>query len=208
MTRRSWNAVASLAVVVVVGIIGACTSAGATPSTTPGGGNGCPTSQPAALAAGETRTVTMGTELGDMVIKVEADLSPIAVGNFVTLAECGFYDGIGFHRVLPGFVIQGGDPTGNGGGGPGYDIIDEPVTATYARGVLAMARSPQPNSQGSQFFIILDDSAAFSLEQANNYAIMGTVTSGMEVADAIAAAADRELPSNPIVITNVSVGNP
>ncbi|MBA2756863.1 MAG: peptidylprolyl isomerase [Chloroflexi bacterium] len=176
---------------------------------------GCPTSQPPALGAGERRTVTITTDLGTIVIAVSADLSPIATGNFVALASCGFYDGVVFQRVVPGFVIQGGDgefgrspdidPARVGSGGPGYEIADEPVSATYARGVVAMARSRQPNSQGSQFFIILDDSAADSLAQANTYAILGTVTSGMDVADRIAAAADRELPSQPVVMTDVSV---
>lgn len=159
--------------------------------------------------------MTITTDLGTIVIAVSADLSPIATGNFVALASCGFYDGVVFQRVVPGFVIQGGDgefgrspdidPARVGSGGPGYEIADEPVSATYARGVVAMARSRQPNSQGSQFFIILDDSAADSLAQANTYAILGTVTSGMDVADRIAAAADRELPSQPVVMTDVNV---
>jgi len=176
---------------------------------------GCPTSQPPALGAGERRTVTITTDLGAIVIAVSADLSPIATGNFVALASCGFYDGVVFQRVVPGFVIQGGDgefgrspdidPARVGSGDAGYEIADEPVSATYARGVVAMARSRQPNSQGSQFFIILDDSAADSLAQANTYAILGTVTTGMDVADKIAAAADRELPSQPVVMTDVSV---
>ena len=119
---------------------------------------GCPTSQPPALGAGERRTVTITTDLGAIVIAVSADLSPIATGNFVALASCGFYDGVVFQRVVPGFVIQGGDgefgrspnidPARVGSGGPGYEIADEPVSATYARGVVAMARSRQPNSQG------------------------------------------------------------
>jgi len=170
----------------------------------------CPTSQPPALPAGETRTVTIGTDKGAVAIKIQADLSPIAAGNFVALASCGFYDGVVFHRVVPGFVIQGGDPTGTGTGGPGYAIQDEPVTTTYHRGTVAMARSSQPNSVGSQFFIVLDDRAAQSLAdpQANNYQIIGSVSAGMEAVDAIAAAADKELPSNPIAMTKVTVSNP
>jgi cyclophilin family peptidyl-prolyl cis-trans isomerase len=172
-------------------------------------GSGCPTTQPAPLPAGETRTVTIETALGTMTLKVEGDLSPIAAGNFVALAGCGFYDGVGFHRVVPGFVIQGGDPTGTGGGGPGYTIKDEPVTATYARGIVAMARTPRPDSVGSQFFIVLDDAARGSLEAANTYQIIGSVTSGMETADAITAAAGaKQLPSDPVVMTHVTVANP
>ena len=170
----------------------------------------CPTAQPAALPAGETRTVTMETEKGMIVVKVDGALSPIAAGNFVALAGCGFYDGVVFHRVVPGFVIQGGDPDGTGGGGPGYTIQDEPVTATYKRGTLAMARVPgAPNSQGSQFFIVLDDAAADrGLAQENTYAIFGQVVEGLDVVDAIAAAADAELPSDPVAMTKVTVANP
>lgn len=186
---------------------GATASPSATASGTPAASSssptpssavaGCPTSQPAPLPAGETRTVTIGTAKGTIVIEVDGSLSPIAAGNFVALAECGWYTGVVFHRLVPTFVIQGGDgefgrvPNVDaalvGTGGPGYTIQDEPVTATYARGTVAMARTPAPDSQGSQFFIVLDDSARQSLERANTYAIFGTVTSGMDVVDAIAA---------------------
>jgi peptidylprolyl isomerase len=207
-------------------VLGACTTAGASAppasaSASSGGASSasCPTSQPAALPAGQTRTVTIATALGDITIKVEADLSPIAAGNFVALAQCGFYDGVVFHRVVPSFVIQGGDgqfgrataidPAQIGQGGPGYTIKDEPVTATYRRGVVAMARTPDPDTQGSQFFIVLDDSAVTSLAMANNYAIVGTVSSGMDVVDAIAAAAGgQENPTKPVVMTDVSVSQP
>jgi cyclophilin family peptidyl-prolyl cis-trans isomerase len=207
--RRAWRAAALTGALAVA--VGACSAAGATPSPSaavdaPLGD--CPTSQPEPLPAGETRSVTITTDLGEIVIGLEADLSPIAVGNFAALAACDYYDGIVFHRVVPGFVIQGGDPTGSGSGGPGYTITDEPVTAVYARGTVAMARTPQPNSVGSQFFIVLDDTARGSLESANTYQIIGTVTSGMETADAIAAAADAELPSDPVVMTDVSVSSP
>jgi cyclophilin family peptidyl-prolyl cis-trans isomerase len=162
--------------------------------------------------------VTIDTSKGSIAIKVEGALSPIAAGNFVALASCGYYDGVVFHRVVPGFVIQGGDgqygrePNVDmnqvGFGGPGYSIKDEPVTAQYGRGVVAMARSSQPDSQGSQFFIVLSDAAAPQLAQFNTYAIFGHVTSGMEAVDAIAAAADAEKPSNPIAMTKVTVSNP
>ena len=193
---------------------GACTAgpgalAPVTPAPSVAGQGECPTSQPAALPAGETRTVTIDTALGSMTLKIEADLSPIAAGNFVALASCGYYDGVVFHRVVPGFVIQGGDPTGTGTGGPGYTIQDEPVTAQYGRGVVAMARTSQPDSVGSQFFIVLDDAAREALASYNTYQIIGHVTAGMETADAItAAAAGVELPSDPVEMTNVTVSNP
>ncbi len=191
-------------------VVGACSAATVSPTPiAPGGpGRDCPTAEPAPLAAGETRSVTITTDLGEIVVGLQADLSPIAVGNFAALAACDYYDGIVFHRVVPGFVIQGGDPTGTGRGGPGYTITDEPVTTEYARGTVAMARTSQANSVGSQFFIVLDDSASLSLAQANTYQIIGSVTSGMETADAIAAAADAELPTNPVVMTDVSISTP
>jgi cyclophilin family peptidyl-prolyl cis-trans isomerase len=208
----------TLAILLGLGLaatLAACSSTGGggAPSAAPSAeasvaSGSCPTTQPEALAAGETRTATIDTDKGAFAIKIEADLSPIAAGNFVALASCGYYDGVVFHRVVPGFVIQGGDPTGTGTGGPGYTIQDEAVTATYGRGTVAMARTPAPNSVGSQFFVVLDDGARDSLASANTYQIIGTVSSGMDVVDAIAAAADAELPSNPVVMTKVTVSNP
>ena len=198
---------------------GACTAA-ATPAPTPaptatdGGGSGgsCPTSEPAPLPAGETRTVTIKTSQGEFAIKVDGALSPIAAGNFVALAECGYYEGVVFHRLVPGFVIQGGDPTGDGTGGPGYGITDEPVTALYQRGTVAMARTPAPNSQGSQFFVVLDDRAAQALASYNTYAIFGEVTTGMETVDRIAGMPNSGQPANsaldPVAMDTVTVSNP
>ena len=221
MSARPTHALAIA--VLAISLLGCSTGAGSGTGGTGGsggtaGGAGCPTEQPPTLPAGSVRTVTITTDLGDIVIEVPVDQSPIATSNFVALAECGFYDGVIFHRVVPGFVIQGGDgefgrvPTIQeglvGSGDAGYDIQDEPVTVDYARGVVAMARSSQPNSQGSQFFIVLDDEAAFSLAQANTYAIIGSVTAGMEAVDAIAQAADAEQPSDPVVMTDVTVTTP
>jgi cyclophilin family peptidyl-prolyl cis-trans isomerase len=193
------------------------TGSAATPASSPSAGapaTTCPTSQPPALGKGQTRTVTIETAKGSFAIKIEADLSPIAAGNFVALAGCGFYDGVVFHRVATlqdgtPFVIQGGDPTGNGTGGPGYSIQDEPVTATYKRGTVAMARTSAPNSVGSQFFIVLDDKDEPILASANTYQIIGSVSSGMDAVDSIyAAAGGQELPSNPVAMTRVTVSNP
>ena len=178
------------------------------------GASGCPTSQPPALGAGQKRLVTLATAKGPIGITIEADLSPIAAGNFVALASCGFYDGVVFHRVATlqdgtPFVIQGGDPTGSGTGGPGYEIQDEPVKTPYKRGTVAMARTSAPNSVGSQFFIVLDDKDAPVLSSANTYQIIGSVTSGMEAVDAIyAAAGGQENPASPIAMENVTVTTP
>jgi cyclophilin family peptidyl-prolyl cis-trans isomerase len=216
MTRsRSMRLVGIVAFVLALGMggcsVGATQRPSAAPSAVSSSAN-CPTSQPPALPAGGTRTVTMTTAKGTIAIKVEADLSPIAAGNFVALAACGFYDGVVFHRLVPGFVIQGGDPDGTGTGGPGYTIRDEPVRATYKRGTVAMARTQQPNSQGSQFFIVLDDGAQASLAQANTYAIFGNVTNGMDVVDAIAAMPNSGAPNNaalqPVAMDKVTVTTP
>ena len=174
-------------------------------------GTSCPTSQPPAAPAGKTELVTIDTPKGSMQITVVNDLSPIAAGNFMALASCGYYDGVVFHRVATlqdgtPFVIQGGDPTGTGTGGPGYTIQDEPVTTAYKRGTVAMARTAAPNSAGSQFFIVLDDKDAAVLSSANTYQIFGSVTSGMDTADAIyAAAGGQENPPNPVPMTKVTV---
>ena len=184
---------------------GAGAGASASPGASTAAGS-CPTSQPPALPAGQTRTVTIQTDKGTMVLSIKADLSPIAAGNFVALASCGFYDGSPFHRVVPDFVIQGGGSAT--GADLGYTIKDEPVTAPYGRGVVAMARTSQPDSVDSQFFIVLSDQAIAALKSANTYQIIGNVTSGMETADAIASAADQENPTNPVIMTSVTVANP
>jgi cyclophilin family peptidyl-prolyl cis-trans isomerase len=209
-------AVAAVAVGAAVLLIGnpfgtPTPSASPVPTVSGVGGDGtCPTSQPASLAKGETRTVTITTSKGDIVLKIDGSLSPIAAGNFAALVACHFYDGSVFHRTAAlqdgtPFVIQGGAPKPGTSAIP-YTIADEQVTTTYKRGTLAMARSSLPNSQTSQFFIVLDDGAEPALAAANTYAIFGEVTSGMDVADAIfQASAGVELPSNPIVMTSVTL---
>jgi peptidyl-prolyl cis-trans isomerase B (cyclophilin B) len=205
--------------VAVLGIalvaVAACTTGSGGPQASPlptAAKTACPTSQPAALPAGQKRIITISTIKGSIEVTVEGSLSPIAAGNFVALASCGFYNGVVFHRLVPGFVIQGGDPKGDGTGGPGYEIQDEPVTAQYHRGVVAMARTPAPNSQGSQFFIVLADAAARSLVAANTYAIFGEVTSGMQTVDAIAAMPNSGEPNNaalqPVAMDSVTVSQP
>ncbi len=198
---------------------GAAASAAASPDTS---ASGCPASAPAPMAATDTATVTLSTAKGDIVIKVTGSLAPNATANFVALAGCGFYDGVVFHRLVPGFVIQGGDgefgrvpnvdASQVGTGGPGYTITDDPVTTPYKRGTVAMARTSQPNSEGSQFFIVLDDGAASALAAVNTYAIMGQVTSGMDVVDAIAAMPNSGAPDNaaldPMPITKATVTHP
>jgi peptidyl-prolyl cis-trans isomerase B (cyclophilin B) len=203
-----------LAALVVAATAVGCSAAAQTPPPTPSPttASTCPTSQPDPLPAGKNRIVTIETSKGSIQITVSGNLAPIAAGNFVALATCGFYDGVVFHRLVPGFVIQGGDPKGNGTGGPGYTIADDPVTARYQRGTVAMARTSAPNSQGSQFFIVLDDGAGAVLADTNTYAIFGSVTLGMEAVDAIAAMPNSGEPNNsalqPVAMTKVTVSPP
>lgn len=130
----------------------------------------------------DTFTVTIATEKGDIVLALDAALAPITVNHFVVQARAGFYDGLTFHRVVPGFVIQGGDPEGSGRGGPGYKFADEPVLSAYTLGAVAMANAG-PHTNGSQFFICIDDCQK-SLGPLYN--LFGYVTSGIEIAQRIA----------------------
>lgn len=137
---------------------------------------------------------------GKMVGELYPEVAPNSVANFVELANKGFYDGVIFHRVIPGFMIQGGDPQGMGVGGPGYSIRGEfrqngfPNDLKHTRGVLSMARSMMPDSAGSQFFVMVAD--APHLDGA--YAAFGKVTEGMETADAIVSQ-KRDKRDKPLV---------
>ena len=115
------------------------------------------------------------TKYGDIVFSLDATQAPIAVSSFVYLAKQGYFDGLTWHRVVDHFVVQGGDPTGTGSGGPGYKFEDEPVTGSYTAGTVAMANAG-PNTNGSQFFIVLEDQPTLP----KSYTIFGHVTSGMD----------------------------
>lgn len=134
-------------------------------------------------------TAVLHTDKGDIEIALNAKETPITTNNFVFLARSGFYNGTPFHRVIKGFMIQGGDPKGDGTGGPGYKFNDEPITGAYLRGTVAMANAG-PNTNGSQFFIMHADYAL-----PKNYIIFGNVTKGIEVVDAIATAPVTQSPS-------------
>lgn len=149
--------------------------------------------------------VTLKTEEGDIVMELTQD-TPITTGNFVTLAREGFYNNVIFHRVINGFMIQGGDPDGTGRGGPGYKFDDEPFEGEYTRGTVAMANSG-PNTNGSQFFIMHDDN-----QLPPNYVIFGQVVEGMDVVDKIATAetapnggGENSSPVNPVKILSAEV---
>ncbi len=128
----------------------------------------------------QTAVITMDKG-GEITIEFFPEDAPKTVENFVTLANKGFYDGLTFHRVEPGFVVQGGDPKGNGTGGPGYNIKAEFNKQKHDRGAVAMARSQSPDSAGSQFYITLGP--AHFLD--GKYTVFGKVTSGMDVVDKI-----------------------
>jgi cyclophilin family peptidyl-prolyl cis-trans isomerase len=150
----------------------------------------------------KTYTATLDTNHGEIVIELDAGRSPLTVNNFVFLANDGFYDGVVFHRVIEGFMIQGGDPTGTGRGGPGYRFRDETEgSGEYSRGTVAMANAG-PNTNGSQFFIMHRD---YGLP--HSYTIFGKVSSGLETIDSIAGSgtdsADR--PQDDVVINKVTV---
>jgi cyclophilin family peptidyl-prolyl cis-trans isomerase len=146
-------------------------------------------------------TATIETSQGTMTAELFASEAPNTVNNFVFLARDGFYEGVIFHRVIPGFMIQGGDPTGSGRGGPGYRFDDEPVSRSYSRGILAMANAG-PNTNGSQFFIMHADYAL-----PPNYTIFGRLTSGEDVLDKIAAARTgaQDRPIEPAMINRLEI---
>ena len=126
-------------------------------------------------------TATIRTNKGSITLELFASESPVTVNNFVFLAREGFYNGVIFHRVIQNFMIQTGDPTGDGTGGPGYRFEDEPVTRNYAPGIVAMANAG-PNTNGSQFFIV--HGTKISLDP--RFTIFGRVTAGMDTVDVLA----------------------
>ncbi len=144
-------------------------------------------------------TITMENE-AQFIIELYPEIAPNTVANFISLIESGFYDGLIFHRVIPGFMIQGGDPEGNGLGGPDYSIPGEFTdnnfenSLSHERGIVSMARSQSPNSAGSQFFIVQETSTYLD----GQYAAFGKVTDGMDVIDKIANT-DRDSSDKPYV---------
>jgi cyclophilin family peptidyl-prolyl cis-trans isomerase len=155
----------------------------------------------------KTYIATIETNKGTMKAELYAKDAPITVNNFVTLARDGFYDGIKFHRIINGFMVQTGDPTGTGSGGPGYSFKDEPVTREYVRGTLAMANAG-PDTNGSQFFIVHAD---YPLDK--KYTIFGKVTEGLDTLDAIANvpvsadpnSGENSVPTEEVMMTKVTI---
>jgi peptidyl-prolyl cis-trans isomerase B (cyclophilin B) len=161
----------------------------------------------ASLDPKKTYVATVSTNCGDFQITLDSKQAPKTGGSFKYMADKGFFDHTTFHRIVPGFVIQGGDPNGNGTGGPGYSVVETPPQdLTYTKGVVAMAKTAaEPaGTSGSQFFVV-------TAEDANlppDYALLGRVTSGQDVIDTIAVAdTDQrtEKPLHPIVIGSIKV---
>jgi peptidyl-prolyl cis-trans isomerase B (cyclophilin B) len=159
------------------------------------------------LDPARTYVATVKTSCGDFEITLDAKRAPKTGGSFASLADQHFYDATTFHRVVAGFVIQGGDPLGNGQGGPGYAVVEPPPTSlTYTRGVVAMAKTQieAPGTSGSQFFVVTGQEVPLPPE----YALLGEVTGGDETVDKIATAKTdiaTEAPLDPIVIESITI---
>jgi peptidyl-prolyl cis-trans isomerase B (cyclophilin B) len=152
-----------------------------------------------------TYVLVVETSCGDFEITLDQEFAPNTAASLVALANDGFFDNTTFHRIVPGFVIQGGDPTASGSGGPGYKTVDAPPSdAAYTRGVVAMAKTQleAPGTSGSQFFVVTADDAGLPPE----YAIVGEVTQGYDTVERIGAFGDtNEQPTQPVVIERVTV---
>jgi peptidyl-prolyl cis-trans isomerase B (cyclophilin B) len=149
---------------------------------------------------------TVSTSCGDFKIQFDAKRAPRTGGSFKYLADKGFFDGLTFHRIVAGFVIQGGDPKGDGTGGPGYTVVEKPPSGlAYTKGVVAMAKggAEPPGASGSQWFVVTAEDA----QLPPDYALLGKVTEGQEVVDKIGAVPTTpdEQPADPVVIRSVKV---
>jgi peptidyl-prolyl cis-trans isomerase B (cyclophilin B) len=158
------------------------------------------------LDRSKTYVAKVVTSCGEFEITLDSKRAPRTGGSFKYLADKGFYDGLTFHRIVAGFVIQGGDPAGNGQGGPGYSVVEAPPNGlAYTKGVVAMAKTQteRPGTSGSQFFVVTAEDA----QLPPDYALLGKVSKGQEVVDKIGVAPTTaaEQPAEPIVIRSVDV---
>ena len=161
------------------------------------------------LKAGGTYVATVVTSCGEFKIALDAKQAPRTGGSFKYLADKGFYDGLSFHRIVAGFVIQGGDPKGDGTGGPGYTVVEKPPGGLqYTKGVVAMAKggNEPPGASGSQWFVVTAEDA----QLPPDYALLGKVTAGQDVVDRIGVVPTTadEQPAEPVVIRSVKVSGP
>jgi cyclophilin family peptidyl-prolyl cis-trans isomerase len=159
------------------------------------------------LDASKAWTATVGTSCGSFTIRLDVKDSPHTAASFVSLARSGFYDDTTFHRIVPGFVIQGGDPTATGTGGPGYSVVDTPPrTATYTLGTVAMAKTQtEPaGTAGSQFFVVTGDASFLTPD----YALLGKVVGGMAVVARIGRLGDQsQQPTQAVVIRRITISS-
>lgn len=154
------------------------------------------------FASGEKPRIRMETSMGTVVLELWPDVAPKHCQSFVYLTNKGFYDSLTFHRIVPNYVIQGGDPVGNGTGGPGYNVPAEFNSNLHEDGVLSMARAPDPNSAGSQFFICLGRLTSLD----NQYTVFGKVVEGLDVVHKIEKVpVNNERPVTPVVMTKVEL---
>ena len=173
------------------------------PPPRPGGGEDKPSAQ---LDSGKTYEVDVNTNCGSFTIALDQRASPATAASFVALTKKGFFDGTIFHRIVPGFVIQGGDPTGTGTGGPGYSTVDKPPAGVaYTKGVVAMAKTGDeaPGTSGSQFYVVTGADAGLPPE----YAVLGKVTRGLGVTQKIGKLGDpaTEMPTQTVAIETATV---
>lgn len=170
-----------------------------------------PTPPPMTISASTTYTATIVTSCGTMTVSLDAKDSPNTVNDFVYLANKGFFNGLSFHRIVKDFAIQGGDPKGDGSGGPGYEVKDPiPSGFQYVKGVVAMANSGTTGGAGSQFFIVPADSAAPNFKPL--YAVLGKVTQGLDTVDKLNAVntvantqGEKSQPTSPVYIKSITV---
>lgn len=157
------------------------------------------------LEEGESATAVVETSLGTFEIDLDTEQAPLTANSFAYLAEEGFYDDLTFHRIVPDFVIQGGDPEGTGSGGPGYSVEEKPpADATYTKGVVAMAKTSTepPGTSGSQFYVVTGADAGLPPE----YAIVGKVSEGLDVVEKIGSVpVEGESPKQPVLIETVTI---
>jgi peptidyl-prolyl cis-trans isomerase B (cyclophilin B) len=220
-TDRRWIVLAVFALVAVAAVAAILISRGGDDdggtTTTAAGAEGCErveapepkrVSFKAAkevLQPGEEATAVVQTSCGTFEIALDTERAPKTANSFAFLAEEGFYDDLTFHRIVPGFVIQGGDPEGTGTGGPGYSVVEKPpANLAYTKGVVAMAKSSAepPGSSGSQFYVVTGADAGLPPE----YALVGKVSEGLDVVERIGKlGTPTEKPKQPIVIESITI---
>jgi cyclophilin family peptidyl-prolyl cis-trans isomerase len=216
---RRWIILAAFAAVavVVVGAILIGRSGGDDEDSKTAGAEGCkqvPEPEPKQVSfkkpeqtvdKGEEVSARIETSCGEFTIALDSERAPKTVNSFVFLSEEGFYDGLAFHRIVPGFVIQGGDPLGDGTGGPGYSVDEKPpANLAYTKGIVAMAKSSAepPGRSGSQFYVVTGADAGLPPE----YALVGKVSEGMDVVDRIGKlGTPAEKPKQTVIIEQVEI---